>query len=156
MSFGVSPWAPNVLLRPGDANVFMEVATANFQHFFDIVQTQLAEAFTEGGVAGKHKRQVRLKSDPLAPKYSPRGTWYHIKNKGGWHKCIKEKTDVSGGSSSGHTKRRLVRIPSSSRAEKTKKVRVGTKRKTPDEVLAASDIESKSCESRAASESEDE
>ena len=91
----------------------------NFQALFDIVQTQLAEPFTEGGVAGMPKRQVRLKSDPRAPKHSPSGTRYWLDNKGGWNRCIKVKADVSGGSSSGHGKRRLVRIPSSSRAEKT-------------------------------------
>ena len=104
----------------------------------------------------KHKRQHRKKTDPLAPKYSPNGTWWHIPARGGWNRCIKEKADVSGGSSSGHAKRRLVRLQDSSRAVKTKTARAGTRRKTADEVLAASDAESNSFQSRAASGSDEE
>ena len=78
MGLGMRQWAPTVLIRPGDANVSMEVTTENFQALFDIVQTQLAEPFTEGGVAGMPKRQVRPKSDPRAPIHSPRGTRYWI------------------------------------------------------------------------------
>ena len=167
MGLGMRQWAPTVLIRPGDANVSMEVTAENFQALFDIVQTQLAEPFTEGGVAGKHKLQRRKKTDPLAPKYSPNGTWWHISARGGWNRCIKEKTDVSGGSSSGHVKRRLVRFQDSSRAVQTKKARAaktahgraGTRQKgrpTPDEVLAASDAESNSFQSRATSGSDEE
>ena len=117
MGVGIIPLAPLIVLRSGDANVFMEVTAAHFQALFKIVQKQIGDPDTQRDIAAMPKRQGRHpKSDPHAPIDSPRGTRYFIEGRGGWNRCLKE--EVSGSASSARARRRLVRIPCSSRAGK--------------------------------------
>ena len=54
MSFGILPWSRIVLLRSGEANVFMEVTAANVQTLSNFVQVQVAdpEACADSGSGG--------------------------------------------------------------------------------------------------------
>ena len=142
-------WSPTVLLRAGVTNVFMEVTAANFQALFDIVQRQLFDTIEGAALCRKgRKRRVSSAADPTAPIPSPRGTRYWIEQRGGWNHCIKE--EASGGSSSGHTKRRLVRhLTSSGAAQKSRNNK--RHRKATDEVLIGSDDECESANMRASS-----
>ena len=154
MGVGIIPLAPLIVLRSGDANVFMEVTAAHFQALFKIVQKQIGDPDTQRDIAAMPKRQGRHpKSDPHAPIDSPRGTRYFIENKGGWNRCL--KADGVGSTSSARARRRLVRISRSSRADTTPIARAGNKRKAADKVLVGSDNESNSCHSHGASGSED-